>query len=456
MLSRSTSQRHHHHRTNHHSNFPPREYTDLSKADIDHLAPILAPLPIENTSAAATYHARTRDLIAGLPSHLRARIPKLSTFCKLHDKLSPLPIIDFLDILQKEITPEALEKWHGTEIRGRDLENANSIWMKPDAFVKTFGRAGTWDFQDHKCAACKLACLARNPDLVSAIGSIIIAKIDPRNWKKSKRILFFEQWLKALEEWRLHSNEPIEKMWERGIRLREFVQGKKGDARDGRPWVDEYVAKATGKQMDAAPESEQQDGDALGRPERQSGLTERQNSATAEPQQPPLRSARYTHQSERQSNGALEPQASNAPVRSNRYTGQTDHVALINEWPQDSENRFADQPPSDPSITPTGSPVLINPFEHADDERALDSLFPNRPDFEHGSAVPESLHPRRASSRRVPSSVYSESKRLVPTPAITVKGSVRSSSIYSRRTDDDAYRGSGGMNGSRASERRFV
>lgn len=413
MLSRSSSNRRHHDRS------PPREYRDLSKTDIEVLAPILDALPDPDASNASTYRQVTKQMISDLPSHLRAKIPQVSTFCSLHHKLNPMPIIDLLQAVQKELTPSSLRTWDGVEdLPFTTLQDVNAIWTKPDDFRKLFNRSPSirFSYEGHRCAACRLACIARNTEAMIALGAIMIARLDPRNWKKSKRILWFEVCLEGCIQWRQDEQSAVEVMWKMGVALSKGMS-KKGE----RPWVDGYVAEATG----SAPSSTKEMGEA-------------------------------------------------AAVRPPRSPGQDNHVAFVAEALQDVEDPFID-----PATTPTATPN--NPFDDPYNEHSMDSLFPDHSQqqpYTRRSAIPE---PLRTRSRQTTSSVYShETARLLRTPATTNFDPRVASSIYSRRPDDEdedeafwasarfsqppsenevieAYRGSSsGVGGSRARGRGFL
>ncbi|KAK4504641.1 hypothetical protein PRZ48_002602 [Zasmidium cellare] len=380
MLSRSSSRRHHHHH-HHHDRSPPREYRDLSKSDIELLAPILDALPEPDASNASTYRRATKKMITDLPSHLRAKIPQVSSFCSLHHHLNPLPIIDLLKAIQHELTPSSLRTWKDVDdLPFTTLQDINFIWTKADDFSKLFGRAPSirFSYEGHKCAACKLACLARNVEAMIAVGAIMIARLDPKNWRKSKRILWFEVWLKGCIQWRQDDDCAVDVMWKTGVILSKGMS-KKGDAE--RPWMEKAIAEA--KASNAAP-----------------------------PRDPSP--SRSTH--------ANVP----AAVRPIRSPGQDDHVAFVAEALQDP---FMDPAP-DPPTTPTATPV--NPFDDPENDQAVGSLFPDRSST-HRSAIPE---PLRTSSRCTTAS--DERARLVRTPATTdTDFRVASSSIYSRRPDED-------------------
>ncbi|KAF2160953.1 hypothetical protein M409DRAFT_70039 [Zasmidium cellare ATCC 36951] len=220
-LNQKDSNRHHRHH-HHHNRSPPHEYRDLSKTDIELMAPILDALPDPDASNASTYRQVTKQMISDLPSHLRAKVPQVSTFCSLHHKLNPMPLIDLLQAVQKELTPSSLRTWDGVEdLPFTTLQDVNAIWTKPDDFRKLFNRSPSirFSYEDHKCAACRLACIARNPEAMIALGAIMIARLDPRNWKKSKRILWFEVSLKGCIQWRQEELSAVEVMWKTGVAL---------------------------------------------------------------------------------------------------------------------------------------------------------------------------------------------------------------------------------------------
>lgn len=364
---------HHHH--HHHNKFPPRDYTDLSKTDIALLAPIFAPLPTPETSAAATYRLRTKKLITELPFHLQAKIPKLSTFCSMHHHLNPMPVIDLVRVVQREVAPEALQTWTDTkELPLTMLRDVNSIWTKPT--YSNTSQSTCFVYQSNKCAACHLAVLARSPDALIALGAITIARLNPKNWKKSKRILWFEEWLTQCVEWRQDDKTSVEIMWKAGVQLSQGMEAKKDGDGDERPWVDEYVAMAT------AP--------------------------------PSPSSTRFED-------------AEATAVRPPRSPAQADHIAFVTEALQEVQDPFDEPAPNSPVTT------VHNPFDDPDNETVMDELFPQQI-YEQASAIHEPLRPR---SRPLASSIYStdETAHLLRTPATTRVAS----SVYSEHDEGETF-----------------
>lgn len=234
-------------RRHHYNNYPPQEYTDLQPDDIKQLAPLFEVAPQPDTPAHAAHEDRVKMRSSALPSHLRCKFSMLSTFCSLHDKISPLPILSILDVVKHEVAPGNLAPKH--EALGAQyfvLQELNAIWTKPAYFEAVFGRDAT-DLAYHggKCAACKLARVAKDVPTLTALGGLVISSINPKNWKKSKRIQWMEEWVKASVEFSYQAPAAVKTMYDLGAALTpDPGESNKPRRNDSRAFVDEYAARA--------------------------------------------------------------------------------------------------------------------------------------------------------------------------------------------------------------------
>ncbi|EME47579.1 hypothetical protein DOTSEDRAFT_21351 [Dothistroma septosporum NZE10] len=230
-------------------------YKDLTKADYVKLTLVVAPIPPPDTIAGACYNEEIKKLIANLPPHLRAKYPLITSSCSCHRKINDMPLSSILDVIQDEVSLNALEQWAemGNDIFVDSvpvalLEDINAIWLKPEHFQQTFGRNPSpnciWSFVDTKCVVCKLAHIARSGPAVTALGALIIARLRPENWKKSKRMYFFEEWLKSCVEFSYKQEPAILAMWECGTRLRAAREARKSIGEYGpRKYIDKFIAQ---------------------------------------------------------------------------------------------------------------------------------------------------------------------------------------------------------------------
>lgn len=227
---------------------PPKDYKDLTHTDIRLLAPLFRPAPLSGTSASAVHEASIRHKIQDLPLHLRCKLPKLSTFCSLHEKLNPLPILSILEAVQHEVSSANLDLYEeavcGQTIRF--LKDVNGIWLKPAEFRARYGVPAPYDFAyvPRRCAACRLAMVAMDTHVLTTLGGLVIASIDPANWKKSKRIYWFEEWLKTTVEEEERLEGAILSMFDFAIELIERRPRRKKSM--GRAHVEEFMARAQG------------------------------------------------------------------------------------------------------------------------------------------------------------------------------------------------------------------
>ncbi|KXT06597.1 hypothetical protein AC578_8549 [Pseudocercospora eumusae] len=234
-------------RRHHRENFPPMEYTDLSPDDIKKLAPLFKVKPQSDSPSHDAYEAELKENIGALPPHLRCKLPKLSTFCSRHHKINPLPIISLLEVVKDEVYPPSLARKH--EPLGDQyfiLQEVNAIWTKAANFRKTFLRDPTdFTYHEHKCAACKLALVAKDVPTLVALGGLIISRIKPKNWKKSIRILFMEEWIKASVDFSYQNQAPITAMFDLGVALNEISAESSNTEDDRDKMIEAFVAKTS-------------------------------------------------------------------------------------------------------------------------------------------------------------------------------------------------------------------
>lgn len=204
------------HSPSHGKNFPPQVYTDLRRADLHVLAPVLATEPGCSTSQ----DKETKELISTLPSHLRSGVPWLSTFCSTHRKLNSLPIISLWKAIVSELDVEVVEVW-----------SQSTLTRLQSHFINRLARI-SWPSQTSKCEACSLSSLAGDNDLLIALGAVTLATLSPRNWDKSKRVFFLQGLLRGRAN-PGHASGSIQKMRELGSQLRDIRSALRKAVVDG-------------------------------------------------------------------------------------------------------------------------------------------------------------------------------------------------------------------------------
>lgn len=240
-----------HHRTR---NLPAAHYTDLSSADIALLTAILNHAPSSSKSIlTSSYETIVRAQIATLPPHLLSKLPWLSTFCTLHHKIIPLPVKSLLKALRHEIDVAAEAVWTPLRERGAlnaeqkhllaTLEDLSSLWLSQDAFEAKCQRPPPSELASRtgaKCAACTLACIGGHREGMIALGAFFIGRTAPRIWKKSKRILWMEAWIRGSLDEEVEE-VAVREMWRVGSALRKVRKECEGK---GREVVDRAVGQA--------------------------------------------------------------------------------------------------------------------------------------------------------------------------------------------------------------------
>ncbi|GAB1731044.1 hypothetical protein NU195Hw_g3752t1 [Hortaea werneckii] len=215
--------------TSHRKNFPPVEYRDLNRADISLLAPILAVDPTNPNFPGQT----TKHQVSQLPSHLLATIPWLSTFCPVHRKLNSLPIISLWNAIRNEVLHELASTWTNVDLSPAHAHFIDRVRHFPRFDQKVSKRC---------CAACSLASMAGDNDLLIAVGALMLATLSRRNWKKSKRVLFLQVLLSGRTS-ASHAEGPVVKMLQLAAEWREmrccFWESRHGEV--GQGWGDGAV-----------------------------------------------------------------------------------------------------------------------------------------------------------------------------------------------------------------------
>ncbi|KAK4929958.1 hypothetical protein LTR49_003585 [Elasticomyces elasticus] len=218
-----------HHSRRAHS-YPPRQYTDLTKADITALAPVLMPPLFGNTSE---FIDKTKQMITDLPSHLRCKVPRLTTFCSTHKRLNPLPLISLHNSIERDVEHELQTYWISLTTEGTLTATHEQLITRLKSHIE--------HVRTSECAACAIASLAADPELVIAIGAITIATLSPGNWQKSKRVFFLECQLDNNGD---EAEEAKEKMFELGSQLRRIREALRSSYKPAnRPHVAEAIAK---------------------------------------------------------------------------------------------------------------------------------------------------------------------------------------------------------------------
>ncbi|RMY61730.1 hypothetical protein D0863_11189 [Hortaea werneckii] len=209
--------------TSHRKNFPPVEYRDLNRANISLLAPILAVDPTNPNFPRQT----TKYQISQLPDHLLATIPWLSTFCPDHRKLNSLPIISLWNAIRDEVLHELASTWTNVDLNPAHARFIDRVRHFPRFDQKLPKRC---------CAACSLASMAGDNDLLIAVGAVMLATLSRRNWRKSKRVLFLQVLLSGRTS-TSHGRGPVVKMLQLAAEWREirccFWESERGKVGQG-------------------------------------------------------------------------------------------------------------------------------------------------------------------------------------------------------------------------------
>lgn len=228
-------------------------YSDLTAADMRLLAPIFRHAPPLQTSAQAAYETDVRNRISALPAHLRCVYPKMnSTLCSMHKKLNALIIDSILHYLRDVVSLESLRRRNYGDKEIRTLTDMVIHWGKPSKYFATkfdvsYGRISA-DFIDDgkdekKCAACTLASIADDEETLATLGGLVISSISRKLWKVSKRIMWMEEWYRAVvDSDDKPLSEVVKSLWETAIEM--YRLQRHAEQERARTHVDQYMETA--------------------------------------------------------------------------------------------------------------------------------------------------------------------------------------------------------------------
>lgn len=240
--SRQTSQHSQHgkHRRRHVHNFPPTEYNDFTRTDLSLIAPVLLPKTPQETRS--DYEKKIKKRIADLPTHLHCKLPILSSFCSLHSKLSPAPIISLFNSLRQEIEDEIPKTWGPLAERGQlssqkremveIVQHLAVLWLGPKVFKSRFAKEPRRVFlkeKPTKCCACTLTKMGADFQTQVAMAGLFIGRIKQDMWENSKRVIWLMEWANARLN-PVRRDDATNLMWEIGKKFRITRLGAEGAA----------------------------------------------------------------------------------------------------------------------------------------------------------------------------------------------------------------------------------
>ena len=241
-----------------------REYTDLTAGDIALLTRVLSHAPRQGRSSTVkeSYKLIVREQISNLPRYLRAKIAWISSFCSLHKKINPFPVNSILEWLKDEVdrcVPEVWSPLRRQKLLNEEqmkmlaaLEELSELWNAPDRSKQRNGRTSSIGLPNRrvsaKCSACILAQIGGDEQILLVLGAFFIGRVHSSIWKRSKRILWIESWIRgAVDDSK--EDEAIRKMWQLGMDLGDVRKRAPGV---DRAYVDEFVEKARGTEHQRA------------------------------------------------------------------------------------------------------------------------------------------------------------------------------------------------------------
>ena len=255
-------EKHHHHHHRRRSNKILPEYTELTAADIALLTQILSHAPRQGSSTLLeSYKLIVGEQMSKLPPYLRTKIPWISSFCSLHNKINPFPVNSILEWLKEEVEhyiPQVWCSFRREKLFNEEqmkllsvLEDLSVLWNATNQSKKSKGRASRMGLSHShgtaKCSACILARIGGNAQALLALGAFFVGRVHSSIWKRSKRIMWVESWIRGAVDDN-QEDQAIRKMWQLGMELRSMR--KKAPIVD-RAYVDEFVEKARAAEHDS-------------------------------------------------------------------------------------------------------------------------------------------------------------------------------------------------------------
>ena len=207
-------------------------YPELSREDIILLTQVLG--YDSRYASGARDGDCLRRLIHDLPSHLRNKLPCLSTGCSAHRRLNMSVVEDIVSAFQDE-AGEGI--WNTLLTRGELHPDQHRVLTEVKARVR-FVTEYDWSH----CAACFLENLGRDVSILVALGTCIVGRISTKIYARSKRLIWIEEMIKtALRS--SETNAAIHRMWSTGIELRSARKAAGLYSLD-RPYINDYMRQA--------------------------------------------------------------------------------------------------------------------------------------------------------------------------------------------------------------------
>ena len=164
-----------------------------------------------------------RSLLVDLPIHVKSRLPCIPPGCSRHRRLNMAPLDKLAYEFQREIVHSIQKIW-------QPLNEAGSF--NRDQQEMLVALKAVQNLQSNGCSACWLHFLGSHRDASVALGALIIGRVSPEIYHKSKRLIWIEESLRQ-RMGRDTAEIEIQRMWEGGIGFRRvrkvaFVEGERG------------------------------------------------------------------------------------------------------------------------------------------------------------------------------------------------------------------------------------
>lgn len=161
-------------------------------------------------------------------------------------------IIDsILHYLRDVVSLESLRRRDYGDKEIRVLTDMSVHWGKPSKYCATifdisYGMVSA-DFVDTKdnnnCAACTLASIADDEENLATLGGLVISSISRKLWKVSKRVMWMEEWYRAVvDPDDKPLSEVVKPMWNTAIEMYRWQ--RHAEQERARTHVDQYMETA--------------------------------------------------------------------------------------------------------------------------------------------------------------------------------------------------------------------